>query len=272
MYMRLRVALHKEIGETPLVAIEKWKAVHPKYASVKAAYAGRLDPMASGVMIVLLGDECKQLRKYTNLDKEYEIEVLLDVGSDTRDVLGVPTYIQSETVVHDRLLKEFLAEERGTHVRAYPPYSSKTVNGKPLFLYALEGTLGTIDIPTHNEHIYRITSRGSYMISHEALQSRIDESLSRAPRTNEPSKKLGENFRIDKIRAEWASVFGQMPERDFQVVRLSIVCASGTYMRSLAERMGSAFGTRALSLSITRTKIGTFVPVFNTGFWTRTYP
>ena len=270
--MKKFVVLDKSAGETPLRAIEIWKKQHPEYAKTPACYAGRLDPMASGKLLVLLGDACKRQRAYTNLDKEYEIEVLLDIGSDTGDALGVPEYVREETVVDERNLADLLRRELGAHLRAYPAFSSKTVNGKPLFLYALAGTLASIKIPEHIERIYRIRHHDSQHLSCAELESRVSKFLDRVPRTDEPSKRLGEDFRVDAIRAHWTALLKTAQGRNFTVLRLQVRCASGTYMRSLAGRIGESLGTKALALSIHRTKIGNYIPVWSgTGFWLRTY-
>ncbi len=268
--MRKFVVLNKRVGETPLVALQKWKERNPAYASIRASYAGRLDPMASGVLLVLLGEECKRQSAYTNLDKEYEIEVLFDVGSDTGDILGIPT-IGTATLLNEDLMSAALLAERGAHTRPYPAFSSKTVGGKPLFLHALEGTLGKIEIPEHIEHIYSISNLGSYTLSRAELEERIFALLDLVPRTNEPSKKLGEDFRVDTIRTHWESLFTRVGAKNFRIIRLKVICASGTYMRTLAGRIGKSLGTEALALSIKRTKIGTYIPILTTGFWLRTF-
>lgn len=267
--MKKLVVLDKNIGETPLMAIQAWKAEHPKYAEVPASYAGRLDPMASGKLLVLFGDECRRQKAYTKLDKEYEIEVLLDVGSDTCDVLGMPEYAGKETILDTKELAAVLRREEGAHTRAYPVFSSKTVAGKPLFLYALEGTIDSIEVPEHIEHIYRIRDCGSYAISSEKLEAKVTELLDLVPRTTEPSKRLGEDFRVDAVRAQWQSLFRNTKGRNFTVLRLRVTCASGAYMRSLAGRVGGALDTEALALSIRRTRIGTYVPSWR--LWLRSY-
>lgn len=268
-HMRKHVTLHKKLGETPLQAIQKWKEAHSAYKDVPASYAGRLDPMAEGTLLVLLGEECKKQAKYRGLDKEYVVEIVLDLHTDTGDVLGMPSYTGIETAPSDDAIYSVVRNECGTHEVPYPAFSSKTVNGKPLFLYALEGTLDSIEIPTHGETIHRISLEKSVFIPKEDIATRIRETLAMAPRTLEPSKELGADFRQDEIRAHWDGVFSAMPERVFQVYTLRVVCGSGTYMRSLAERMGTALGTEALALSIRRTRIGTYVPFL--GLWIRTY-
>lgn len=269
--MKRFVVLDKKVGETPLSAILQWKKEHPIYAGVSACYAGRLDPMASGKLLILLGEECKQQSKYTNLDKEYEIEILLDMGSDTGDALGMPQYSGAESKVDECILQNIFHQELGAHLRPYPIFSSKTVQGKPLFLHALEGSIASVQIPEHLERIYRIQSESTCLISQESLAERISKFLDLVPRTEEVSKRLGADFRVDAIRMQWNSIFNAIPPRNFSVLRLRVVCASGTYMRSLAGRIGESLHTNALALSIRRTKIGKYVPLWKGfGFWVYT--
>lgn len=254
--MKKRVILHKKRGETPLHALTAWKNTHPSYTDIPASYAGRLDPMAEGKLLVLLGDECKRQKRYHNLDKEYVVEVLLDVGSDTGDALGLITYSNTETRVDTKTLEKILHPEKGKAEHAYPAFSSKTVGGKPLFLYALEGTLDTIQIPTHQEEIYDITLQGVMRLSETELRTRIDAFLADVPTTTEPSKSLGADFRIQEVRASWNELFTAAKRRTFALITIKVTCGTGTYMRSLAPRIGKALHTDALALSIRRTRIG----------------
>ncbi len=254
--MKRAALIEKQIGETPLAAIARFKAGNPAYASVPACYAGRLDPMATGKLLLLFGEGCKKQKSYIGLDKEYQIELLLDAGSDTGDALGLVRYSGKETRADPNVLAAALAAERGTHLRAYPPYSSKTVNGKPLFLHALEGTLESIQIPTHEERIYAIRETGIERIPERALRARIDAYLAKVPTTAEPSKALGADFRIDAVRASWDAFFDAAGPRDFAVIRLTVACGAGTYMRTLGARVAQALGTKGLALSIHRSKIG----------------
>jgi tRNA pseudouridine55 synthase len=252
------VVLEKRVGETPLMALDAWREASPEYKTVVASYAGRLDPMASGKLLVLLGEECKRQREYTRLDKEYEIEVLLGVGSDTGDALGLVEYEYKHTRYDQAALARVLRAEKGRHVRPYPHFSSKTVGGKPLFLHALEGSLSTIHLPRHEEEIYKIKLEGVSHVRHETLATRIKQYMVLVPRSEEPSKRLGADFRIEAVKDRWAEVFSEAGRREFVVLRLRVVCGSGTYMRSLAPRIGEALGTKALALSIHRTKIGRY--------------
>lgn len=252
--LRKKRVIEKNIGETPLQALQRFVASNPRYQGMPATYAGRLDPMASGKLLVLFGEECKKKDQYLGLDKEYIVEILLGIGSDTGDVLGVVTAGAQVALPTRKDIKNILHTEIGTFERSYPIYSSKTVNGKPLFLYALEGTLDTIDIPTHNETIYRILLLDSTTVSTPLLRTHIRNTLSLAPLSVEESKTRGEDFRIESVRGSWDSVL--TTDREYPIVKLRVRCGSGAYMRTLAGRVGSALGTSALALSIHRTRIG----------------
>lgn len=263
------IVLNKILGQTPLQALETWKLEHPTYKDIPTTYAGRLDPMATGKLLVLLGEECKNQEKYRDLDKEYEIEVLLDFSTDTGDVLGMPLYSGKQTRPSVEQIQQVLQREAGTKTVSYPAFSSKTVNGKPLFLYALQGTLDTISIPSHEETIHRIVFKGLRKIDKSELLEKIVQILSRAPRSNEPSKELGADFRQDAIRDAWRTGLSGVENQTFLVLSLRVTCGSGSYMRSLAERIGNELSTRAIALSIHRTKIGTHTKLFGVPFWSR---
>ena len=56
---------------------------------MKATYAGRLDPMASGIVPILYGEDVHRKDYFMGHDKTYEVEILCGVSTDTGDVLGI---------------------------------------------------------------------------------------------------------------------------------------------------------------------------------------
>ena len=263
--------LQKKRGETPLELLQKWQSEHSEFAGVPLSYAGRLDPTAEGKLLVLVGEECKKQSSYTKLDKEYEIQVLVGLTTDTGDVLGMIQESTSDTK-DAQSLPVVLAREVGSYSRRYPAFSSKTVNGKPLFVYALEGTLSDIMIPEHIETIYRIKLTKTECVSTTQLQSRVQEALALVPRSDEPSKILGADFRQDAVRAQWHEFFAKpSSQKEFTVLHLKVTCASGVYMRSLAKRIGTSLGSAGLALCINRTKMGRFAKHGLISFWTKEF-
>jgi tRNA pseudouridine(55) synthase len=267
--MKPYVVLDKKLGQTPLEAIQEWKAANPEYADTTASYAGRLDPMATGLLLILLGDECKRKEAYTGLDKEYVVEVLLDVRSDTGDVLGIVEQTEKNSLPTRSEVQSILRKEEGTHLLPYPHFSSKTVSGTPLFMHALQGTINTIEIPEHEETFYAVDLISIASLSTNELQARIKDQLAHTPVSEEESKAAGADFRIHAVRNSWQPIF--LDDRSYAVLRLRVTCGSGAYMRTLAQRIGNRLGTKALALSIHRARIGTYKKFGPLGIWLHLY-
>ncbi len=268
--MHRHVTLWKPVGATPLETVEDWRRLQPGLADVPLTYAGRLDPMAEGKLLVLIGDECKRQADYTGLDKEYEVEVLFGFGSDTGDLLGLSTRADTVTPPQEAALRYALRREHGTKRLPYPAFSSKTVAGIPLFMYALEGTLDTIEVPTHEETIYRAQLLSLRSIGALDLLDDIETRIARVTYDPDPRKSMGADFRRADIRERWRKAL-HGSDATYAIAQIRVTAASGAYMRSLAARLGDALGTKALAYSITRTRIGRYRRLLLWGLWQRSY-
>lgn len=240
------ILANKQIGETPLEALEKVRIEHGFDASVSMTYAGRLDPMAEGLLIVLAGEECKNKEQYLGLDKEYEVEVLLGFATDTGDLLGMVKGVEGEVkseIKKDRV-EEILGSLVGKFVQEYPKFSSKTVGGKPLFARAKSGELPD-EMPTKEVEIFNIEFLGERKINNKELLDYIEENIS----------KVKGDFRQDEIITLWRSIL-QDSLFDIPTLKIRVNCSSGTYMRALAEKIGEKLGVPTLAFSIERTKVG----------------
>lgn len=267
--MRKTAVVWKKVGETPLESIEAYRKEAGIEPGMPLAYAGRLDPLAEGKLLVLIGGECKKLKKYTGLDKEYSFEVLLGFSSDTGDVLGLA---EESDVVDTPTPDTFRTVARsfvGTQSFPYPKFSSKTVQGKPLHTWTLEGRIHEIEIPVKQSTIYRLRFEGSRTLSKEELKRHIFEKINSIPPVTDESKALGRDFRRVEIRAKWNELFEQTTQNDFLIARFTCIASSGTYMRTLAGEIGKALESGGLAFSIKRTSIGTYVPFF--GMWLKRF-
>lgn len=269
--MKKWVTIDKEVGQTPLQAVEAYKAWAPGMQDAKMAYAGRLDPMASGKLLVLIGEECKKQEYYHGLDKTYEVEVLLGATSDTGDVLGLVKTCSMKKYTRNKLIG-VIRSMRGDFTAPYPRYSSKTVNGKPLFMWALEDRLDEITIPKQHGYIYRISIKKVEARTGQTLHDTALEKVHSLKTVTEETKALGADFRRADVSDSWQRFLHKYADQEFEVATLTITCSSGTYMRSLAEVIGTKLGGCALAYSIHRTKIGRqlWLP-FGLSIWMRTY-
>ncbi|MEK7130743.1 MAG: pseudouridine synthase, partial [Patescibacteria group bacterium] len=129
--------IHKPLGISPLDTIKTLKENHPELKDEKMTYAGRLDPMAEGVLLILAGKAVHKKEKYLKLDKEYEGEILFGFETDTYDILGLSKRKKQPTSI--TVLDGIIKNLEGEISLPLPPYSSYKIKGKPLFQWAREG-------------------------------------------------------------------------------------------------------------------------------------
>ncbi len=248
--MKKVIVLHKKEGETPLEAVENFRNKNPEYPGIPLTYAGRLDPMASGVLVILAGEETKSKEKYLALEKEYDFEVLFGFGTDTYDVLGKVTKHTVKIIQRKELEKEIKKNLRsfvGEITQQYPMYSSKTVNGKPLFAYAREGK-GMVT-PTRRVFIKKLRLIKIREIDNKRLFKNIERRI----------RKVHGDFRQNEILRIWKkNLLTNTDGRKFFVASFKIKCSSGTYVRTVADTLGYKLQIGALAFSIKRTKVGNY--------------
>ena len=122
----------------------------------KAGHTGTLDPMATGVLPILVGETTK-LSKYLVEHKKTYIAVLkLGTCTDTGDSEG--KIIEEKKVDIENLTKdkvEFVLNEfLGKQIQTPPIYSAIKINGKKLYEYARNGM--EVEIPKREIEIYNI--------------------------------------------------------------------------------------------------------------------
>lgn len=268
MRQRPFVAIEKREGETPLQALERCRGERPRLLDVPLTYAGRLDPMASGRLLILIGDECKRRKTYDALDKEYEFEVLLEIASDTGDILGLAREGEMHTVTAP-MARQAARTLLGAHSLPYPIYSSKAVDGKPLFQHAHDGTLGDIVLPETKMSVYALRFTGMRTIDDAALLSDIERRIGYLETTE--TGRVGSDFRKGVIMEKWRDLLHDT-QRVYTILSFRTTVSSGTYIRALAPLIAEKLGTIGLAYSIRRTRIGRYHPLYkNLGYWSRQY-
>ena len=122
----------------------------------KVGHTGTLDPMAIGVLPILVGKGTLCSKYLINHDKIYEVELQLGKKTDTADIEG--NVIEEKEVLDNILdinnvesvLKTFLGKQKQTP----PMYSARKVKGKKLYEYARKGQ--NIEVEPRNIEIYNI--------------------------------------------------------------------------------------------------------------------
>lgn len=243
--MKRLINLYKPSSTTPLQAIELFKKQNPKYRNQKISYSGRLDPMAQGVLLLLIGDENKKITEYMRLNKEYRAQILIGFETDAYDILGMPK-LNSMINFNKSELKKTIKSFQGTYNQTLPPYSSYKVKGRPLFHRARTNTLPK-QLPKKVVTIKYIKINSVHTITGNRLLKQITNKIS----------SLEGDFRQREILDEWSKLSFNKKDK-FTVLDITLSVSSGTYLRSIANELGKKLNTGAILLNLTRTKVGRY--------------
>ncbi len=167
-------------------------------------HLGTLDPLATGVLVMLLGRATRLARFYVGRRKRYNSTFRFGFATDTYDADGTPAGPDTAPQLDRSGIERLAAASVGRFAQMPPPYSAKKIHGRPAHKLAREKKpveLKAVEIEVYDFHV------------------------------NEVSGSLA---------------------------KVSIECASGTYVRSLAHDMGAALGCGAHLAEITRTAVGEF--------------
>ena len=131
------ILLNKKKGITSFKAINELKLnIHDN----KVGHTGTLDPMAEGLMLVMINSATKFSDKFMKKDKEYYVEMELGYETDTYDSDGQKTKVYEGTIKYDKdNIIETINSFIGTQYQVPPIYSAIKVNGKKMYEMAREG-------------------------------------------------------------------------------------------------------------------------------------
>lgn len=238
--------ISKKRGETPLHALERARKSRKSLKTEKLSYIGRLDPMAEGEMILLVGDkENKERAKYLNFDKEYEAVFLVGASTDSGDILGFLTIIHQGQTLMGNKIKDAVLVLQKVRIQKYPWMSGKTINGKKMFDIYKDGEIEGLRRPTIKIKVSKISGIKISKISKKKLESDIFKII----------PKVSGEFRQEETLKKWKSFFSKTEVRYFQTISFKIKVSSGTFIRGLCENLEKSLKTPVLLYKLKRTKI-----------------
>ena len=157
------IVVNKQKGCTSHDVVNKVK----KIVNKKVGHTGTLDPLATGVLPLLIGKGTLCSKYLINHDKVYEVSLKLGISTDTMDAEG--KIIEEKKVNSNILAKEnvekVLSSFIGKQEQTPPIYSAIKVAGKKLYEYARKGQ--EVEIPKREIEIYNIELVGINKVSKE---------------------------------------------------------------------------------------------------------
>ena len=150
--------------------------VRRKFGMRRVGHAGTLDPLATGVLVILLGEATKLFQKFEAFDKAYRATMILGTRTATADIEGEVLEERPYASITREQFEQALGAFRGDIAQVPPMFSAVKVNGKKLYELARQGlevkreprqihihelSLLTFDPP--RARIYLGCSKGTYV-------------------------------------------------------------------------------------------------------------
>ena len=144
----------------------------------KVGHAGTLDPMATGLLVLLIGSYCKQAQQWLGKPKTYQATIRLGATSTTDDDEGTITHYDGTIAPSKSTVHEVCQSFIGTYKQLPPDYSAKKIDGERAYHLARAGKsvklalkevtiydLEVIDYDYPEVHINTTVSSGTYIRS-----------------------------------------------------------------------------------------------------------
>lgn len=133
-------------------------AIMRKILSIKKiGHAGTLDPLATGLLIVLVGrDETKLQDQYMNADKQYVAEITVGQTSTTYDAEGELSELVDYAHISEDQIKNTFSTFVGAIQQRPPIYSAIKLKGRKLYQLARQDKITADDVPAREVNIYSI--------------------------------------------------------------------------------------------------------------------
>lgn len=178
--------------------------VRRKLGMRRVGHAGTLDPLATGVLVILLGQSTKLFDKFVSFDKAYAATLMLGTQTTTADITGEVVEKKPFEHINQKEIESVMSEFVGDSEQKPPMVSAVKYKG---------------------ERLYKLARKGIVV--------------------DRPARKI----RIDVLK---------MTDCVLPQVKFYMECSKGTYVRTLAEDVGSRLGCGACITQIQRTKVGIF--------------
>lgn len=133
--------IDKPTGWTSFDVVAKVRGIVRQQTGIKrpkVGHAGTLDPLANGLLVILVGSYCKRAQEYSKLDKQYRVELTLGVTSATDDGEGEKLQVSDKVPSRDEI-EQVISGFTGLIAQVPPIYSAIKVEGKRAYKLARAG-------------------------------------------------------------------------------------------------------------------------------------
>ncbi len=211
--MNIGIIVNKEKDYTSRDVVNKLnKLLNTK----KIGHTGTLDPMATGVLVCLVGKYTKLVNMLEMADKEYIASILIGKKTDTLDITGNILEEEVPRKLNEDEIKLVLNKLKGKYKQTIPLYSAKHVNGKRLYEYARCNQevklpqniveIKNLELISYNDNIITIkcvVSKGTYirsLIQTICTELNVLGCMNSLERTRVGKFKIKDAFKLEDIK------------------------------------------------------------------------
>jgi tRNA pseudouridine55 synthase len=226
------------LGSTQAVAAVKRNLREAGYGKgVKVGHGGTLDPLASGVLPIALGEATKLCGRMLDASKDYAFTVQFGSETDTLDLEG-KVIAQSEVRPSLSQIEAILPQFTGQIEQVPPAYSALMIDGKRAYDLARAGEAVTLKSRSVTIYALQIVPEGEADVAQGAT----------SPGSTAPPVPL--HHLAD----------GPLPRAGEELAEITFIAhvSKGTYIRSLARDIAQALGTVGHVTMLRRLKAGPF--------------
>ena len=248
----------------------------------KAGHTGTLDPLATGVLPVMLGEYTKLSKHLMEHDKKYIAKVKLGVRSNTGDLEG--EILENKEIDYSLITLEnvtkVLNSFKGKIQQIPPMYSAIKINGKKLYEYAREGK--EVEVPSREIEIYNIDllkienneiefevecSKGTYIrtlcediakklntvgLMSSLIRTKVDKFNLENAITFEELEKIGKtNLQLVKLE----NLFEDFPKINLEETKLKLFLNGVKLTANLEDGIYNVYCNKYIGLGIVKNKL-----------------
>ncbi|WP_430386456.1 tRNA pseudouridine(55) synthase TruB [Blastomonas fulva] len=223
------------MGSTDAVTAVKRAFRAGGHGKVKVGHGGTLDPLATGVLPIALGEATKLTGQMLNGDKTYDFTIAFGVQTDTLDVEGVAV-ADSDVRPTLEAIEAVLPRFTGPIDQVPPAYSALKVDGKRAYDLARAGE--EVELASRAVTVHALTIRHPELVSRPIVPQK--------PKAQEAK------WALKQVQGDGSS------SSHLQSITLTASVSKGTYIRSLARDIAQALGTVGHVTMLRRTQAGPF--------------
>ena len=240
---------YKKAGFTPLQFINTIKKVYPEQ---KVCYTARLDPMARGIVPILIGDECKRMDSYTSLSKTYEVKIIIGFSTDSDDALGM---LQSNLLKNEESKTElYLQLQSPMFLTDYKSYFDieKEMHIEQKFHYYSTKALMSRSKHNYEDHYHNVKLLQSTLIDKGEMDFNVW--VNECIQTIDTIDKT-KNFRQKEIIEQWQNILYTENIKTLPYITLQLHVGSGFFIRQHIRDISEKIGIPLMCYDIHRISI-----------------